>query len=126
MGPGLTSLLFDSMIVIDALNGHRTAVEELLAPERGFISRVTWIEVLAGCRVADTERRAREVLSNLLLLEIDRVVSEQAAVIRRMTRLKLPDAIILATARVHGLTLSTRNTRDFPEDDPSVRIPYRL
>ena len=126
MGPGLSDLLFDSMIVIDGLNGHREALEELLRPERGFISRVTWIEVLAGCRTPESERRAREVLSNLLLLEIDGGVSERAAEVRRTTRLKLPDAIILATARAHGLILSTRNTRDFDRNDPSVRIPYEL
>ena len=44
--------------------------------------------------------------------------------IRKKTRLKLPDAIILATARVHGLLLVTRNHRDFPKREPDIRIPY--
>jgi len=33
-------------------------------------------------------------------------------------------AIIWATAQVHGLLLITRNVRDFPPDEPGVRMPY--
>lgn len=46
--------------------------------------------------------------------------------IRRRTRIKLPDAIIRATAEVHSLLLVTRDAKDFPEDALKVRIPYRL
>jgi hypothetical protein len=46
--------------------------------------------------------------------------------VRKQRKLKLPDAIILATAQTADRLLITRNTRDFPADDPSVRIPYRL
>jgi predicted nucleic acid-binding protein len=53
-------------------------------------------------------------------------VAEEAVRIRRQRRLKLPDAIILATARVHGLVLVTRNTKDFDPADPAIRIPYAL
>jgi predicted nucleic acid-binding protein len=58
------------------------------------------------------------------LLEIDTSVAIEAILIRQRTRLKLPDAIILATARVHGLLLVTRNSRDFPRGEPDIRIPY--
>ncbi len=34
--------------------------------------------------------------------------------IRKTNRIKLPDAIIYATALVNNLTLITRNTSDFP------------
>jgi len=126
MGSRLKARLLDSTIVIDALNGHAAAAVEILDAEASFISRVTWIEVLAGCKTEQTEEAAREVLSQLTVLEIDSAVSQRTVEVRRTTRLKLPDAIILATARVHGLTLSTRNTKDFDANDPSVRIPYEL
>ena len=45
---------------------------------------------------------------------------------RRQRRVKLPDAIIIATAVVGGRTLITRNIRDFPESDQHVRMPYRM
>jgi predicted nucleic acid-binding protein len=46
--------------------------------------------------------------------------------VRQALRVKLPDAIIKASAEVQGRLLVTRNTRDFPVDDAGVRLPYRL
>lgn len=59
------------------------------------------------------------------VVPIDGLIVEAAAQIRRETRLKLPDAVILATARVLDLPLVTRNTKDFEGRD-GVVIPYRL
>jgi predicted nucleic acid-binding protein len=39
--------------------------------------------------------------------------------------MKLPDAIIWAAAQSEDRILVTRNTRDFPAEDPGVRVPYR-
>ena len=119
--------LFDSNIVIDVLKGIRAAEDEIaLSDERPAISIITRIEVLTGCADGDAFTAARALLSKFTVLGLSPAVEEQTIAIRRTTRLKLPDAIILATARVHGLTLSTRNTKDFPEDDPAIRVPYRL
>jgi predicted nucleic acid-binding protein len=41
-------------------------------------------------------------------------------------RIKLPDAIILATARVSNRQLVTRNIKDFPAGTAGVRAPYRI
>ena len=51
---------------------------------------------------------------------------EEAVGLRRGRPLTLPDAIIYATARVHGRTLATRNTRDFREGEVGVDVPYVL
>lgn len=119
-------VLFDTNIVIDALNGIVSAHREFAAADEHFISTVTWIEVLAGYRDETYDAGAREVLANIPELRIDRAVAEESVSIRRTTRLKLPDAIILATARVHGLQLVTRNTKDFSAADPTIRVPYEL
>ena len=42
------------------------------------------------------------------------------------SRVKLPDAIILATAQSAASILVTRNTRDFPVGPPGIRVPYKL
>jgi predicted nucleic acid-binding protein len=60
------------------------------------------------------------------VIDLDRAIAERAVLIRREKRVRLPDAIIWATAQVHSLLLVSRNTKDFPEDDPGVRVPYRL
>jgi predicted nucleic acid-binding protein len=81
---------------------------------------------LAGARNTAEETQLRELLRRFTTLPVTLEIADEAALIRRERRLKLPDAIILATARVHGLVLVTRNTRDFPADDPMVRVPYSL
>jgi len=119
-------LSFDSNIVIDALNDHAGAVAELRNATRRVVSIVTWIEVVAGCPTAEAERLARDLLARFQVVNVTPAIAEAAVAIRRRSRMKLPDAIILATAQVSGVQLSTRNTRDFSEDDPTIRVPYRL
>ena len=119
--------LFDSNILVDALRNIEAGANEVASAGDGrFVSIVTWIEVLAGAPTHHSESVARGLLSRMTVLPLTDAIAEATVNIGRTTRLKLPDAIILATARVHGLTLSTRNTRDFPRDDPSVRVPYEL
>jgi len=40
--------------------------------------------------------------------------------------MRLPDAIIWASAQSQDALLVTRNARDFPANAPDVRIPYQL
>ncbi|MEO8538854.1 MAG: PIN domain-containing protein [bacterium] len=119
-------VLFDSNIVIDALNGVVGAREAFEAADDHFVSVITRIEVLAGCQSRESEAQATSILAGLSMLELSEAVADEAIRIRRTGRLRLPDAIILATARVHGLTLCTRNTKDFRRDFPEVQVPYEL
>lgn len=127
--PALTQIpgaaLFDSNILIDYLFGRglaRDAVDRCAAPS---ISVVTAIEVLAGAR-DDEWPPLRALLARFEELPLDDDVRDEAARIRRATRLKLPDAIILATSRIHRLPLVTRNIRDFPAGSDGVILPYSL
>lgn len=47
------------------------------------------------------------------ILDVDRAVAEQAAEYRAVCGTSLPDALIAGTAKVHGLTVATRNLADF-------------
>lgn len=57
---------------------------------------------------------------------LDSAVAARAVRLRRSHRLKVPDAIIWATAQSVDALLVTRNTRDFPTTDPGVRVPYSV
>jgi predicted nucleic acid-binding protein len=124
----VSGFAFDTNIMIDALRGFPEAHAELQrAVESGsrlWISRVVWIEVLSKGS-GEALRRAEFFLTGFSIDEVDEEISLRAAVLRReRQRLKLPDAIILATALTRGRILVTRNSKDFPSAMPGIRIPY--
>jgi hypothetical protein len=58
---------------------------------------------------------------------LDQSSADLAAEIRRVHRLRLPDAFQAAVARMRGLKLATRNTKDFPQGRfPFVVVPYSI
>jgi hypothetical protein len=118
--------LFDTNVLVDYLNGIRMAREELARHERRAISVITWAEVLVGSRDTEEEQVVRGFLAGFEVADVDLDVAAEAVRLRRERRLKLPDALIWATARRHGALLVTRNTKDFPKDDPGVRVPYTV
>ena len=117
--------VFDTNIVIDWLFDRAPAVAELQRYPRHRISRITWTEVLAG-EPLETRDEVQDLLTAFELIEIDARIAATAADIRHRTRMKLLDALILATAQVNGAILITRNTRDFPANMPGIRVPYTL
>ena len=122
----MSSTSYDTNILIDSLNGHEEARAELKTVEDRWISRVTWIEVMSKVD-ADSLDLIEQLFADFQIDELDQAISERAARLRRdRPRLKLPDAIILASAQGNNRTLVTRNTRDFPADQPGIRVPYTL
>jgi len=117
--------VFDTNIVIDALNGVPDADAEYSRYERVLISRITWMEVLVGAEGDDSE--LRDFLeTHFEIVPLDLAVAESAVQLRRAYRLRLPDAIIWATAHVNDAVLITRNTKDFNVDWDGVRVPYTV
>ncbi len=122
----LGGVLLDSVIVIDAFNGIAQA-ESVVRENTGCaISVITWIEVMAGAKNDAQRELLRTGLKTFDLIAIDPAIAELAAAIRQERKLRLPDAIIFATARHRHLTLVTRNTKDFKPGTRGVRIPYQL
>ena len=118
--------LFDTNILIDYLSGIAAAREEVARHDDASISIITWMEVLVGASDERETARLKWFLSGFQRVAIDDSVSELAVAIRRKHRIRLPDAIIWASARSIGGLLVTRNTKDFPPDDPGVRVPYSI
>lgn len=120
------SELFDTNILIDHLNGIAKATRELRRSNDPAISMITWIEVMTGAAGPDEEAVLRAFLLNFECLTVSSAVAERAAVVRRQMKIKMPDAIILATAEVAGRELVTRNVKDFPAGTRGVRVPYKV
>jgi predicted nucleic acid-binding protein len=117
--------LFDTNILIDYMSGVEAARKEIERYNNRAISVITWMEVMAGVP-PDHESKTRVFLSTFINISIFAAVAERAVLLRRQRKIKLPDAIILATAEVGDRLLVTRNTKDFPANHPGVRFPYQL
>lgn len=121
----MVKALFDTNILIDYLNGVAAAKKELARYRDRAISVITWMEVLVGT-AASEESAIRTWLSSFQVIELNGEIASRAVEIRQQRRIRLPDAIVWASADVNALLLVSRNTKDFPADEPSVRVPYAL
>lgn len=107
-------MLLDSNILIYAAQPAHHALRELVRDRDCSVSIVSRIEVLGFHRLAPDERSALESLfAALEILPLSEAVTVEAIRLRQQKSLTLGDAIIAATALVHGRTLVTRNTEDF-------------
>jgi len=116
--------LLDTNLVIDYPGGIPQVRDEIALYTAPVISQITWMEVLVGARDDREMTRLQGFLARYERVSIDDRVSEIAVALRRERRIRLPDAIIWASARQCDAILVTRNTRDFPEADPGIRVPY--
>jgi predicted nucleic acid-binding protein len=121
----MVKALFDTNILIDYLNAVPQARAELERYAEKAISIVTWMEVMIGAEDA-LKAATLNFLEGFEPIALDNEVARSAVKLRREHRMKLPDAIIWASAQVHAMLFVTRNTKDFPAGDPAVRVPYQL
>lgn len=127
----MTRYLLDTTVLVAHLRGDQSATSWLLGLLRDghelATSCVTVAELERGVR--PKERRAVAALvDRLLYLDTGREASVragryQADYARRGHTLHLADALIAGTARAHGATLATHDTRDFPMRDVRVVTP---
>ena len=118
--------VFDTNILIDNLSGKKPAKDELDRFPRARISIITWIEVMVGARGDQEAARLREFLNGFETIPLDDAVAEKAVYLRQRYRLRLPDAVIWASAKTRDSLLITRNVRDYPPKEPDIRVPYEL
>jgi predicted nucleic acid-binding protein len=119
----MVKALIDTNILIDYLNAVPAAKAELERYRDKAISIVTWMEVMVGAS-ADVENATRAFLSGFDRIELDEAIAQRAVELRKHGKMKLPDAIIWASAQENAMLLVTRNTRDFPKNGPGIRVPY--
>mgnify|MGYP001238889619 CR=1 FL=1 len=121
----MVGALFDTNILIDHLNAVPEARNEIERFDSRAVSIITWMEVMVGAG-AELIEPTRLFLEGLKVIALDDDIANRAVELRRAHRIKLPDAVIWATAQVTLRLLVTRNTKDFPPGDPGIREPYTL
>ena len=110
--------LIDTNAGIDFLNGKlppaSTAwLEQALDAQRLAMSVVVRIELLSWQGPAAEMQALEDFIAATEVLPLDELVTQRTIRLRQQHRVKLPDAIIAATALAHGLPLLTRNGKDF-------------
>jgi predicted nucleic acid-binding protein len=113
--------LWDTNIVIYYLQQQfppsaEKFVDSTLSDSQPAISVITEIELL--CWKTPNEKDLK-VLHNFIadawVFELEKDIKFKTAELRKAHKIKLPDAIIAATALVNDLTLMTRNIKDFKD-----------
>ena len=121
-----SELLIDSNIIINLLNHRLPSLHEEWIIERinqgVAISVITWIEVLGWTGHTKEGLHIAESLLRLCdRIELTPTIRDQTIALRQQHRIKLPDALIAATAQAQSLALLTLNEKDF-EHIPEIML----
>ena len=81
---------------------------------------------MCGADTEEEKSNAEVLFRSLIKVDLTSEIARQAVDERKTLGLKLPDAVILATADREGCILVTRNSKDFDDSDPLVRLPYSI
>ena len=84
------------------------------------------MEALVGTDEQDKQDTENWLKSSFTIYQLNQNIIDLTINIRkyRTPKLKLPDAIILATSKYYKIPLFTRNTKDFKDDDIDIILPY--
>src|SRR4051794_6035043 len=110
--PATSGIVADLLVDTDVFVDHLRGAHQLSASRDALsYSAVTRAELFSGA--GSQEQAVSQLLAPFQEIPVDRAVAEAAGRIRRTTGIRLPDALIAATAVTQGRPLVTRNRRDF-------------
>jgi len=115
--------LVDTNILI-YLSKRKLEFGKIASPDDKLsISVITYMEVLGYRFENDSEKQTIEQLCKYFpVIDLNPEIVEKVISIRQKHKIKLPDAIILATALVGELELITANVADFINIEPDLKI----
>lgn len=123
---GLMEYLIDTNILSDYITGCLSQkARELLESIELNVSVITELEML--CWKTEYEKEVKEFVATLNVLDITEDVKRWCVQLKKGKKIKLPDAIIAATALAGKYTLLTDNEKDF-EGIGGLRVenPYKI
>jgi hypothetical protein len=115
--------LVDTNILI-YLSKRKLEFDQVASPHSELsISVISYMEVLGYRFETDFEKQTVEQLCKYFpIIHLNSEIIEKVIYIRQKHKIKLPDAIILATALIGDLELVTANVADFIHIDPNLKI----
>jgi len=115
--------ILDSNVIIDAVRKMIDIEKSIFQYQFVYISLITYIEVLGyNFQNENDKLMTMQILRLFEIVNPDIDIADLTIGYRKMKKIKVPDAIILATARKLNAILLTSNTVDFKNIDDSVVI----
>lgn len=103
-------------------------MDNILKESVPAISAITEIELL--CWKSATKKDLtvlKSFITDSFVFELEQEIKDKTVELRKSYTIKIPDAIIAATALVNNLTLISRNAKDFEKIEGLVLInPFNL
>jgi predicted nucleic acid-binding protein len=117
--------VLDSNIIILASKQELNVDDLIEKYDRFYVSIITYMEVSGFKNISEKEKVIIErFFKNVEIIDVGREIAKTVIdyKINQSKKIKLPDAIILATAKFVNGNLITRNINDFIDIDNSVKI----
>lgn len=109
--------LVDTNILIYHVHGSTICTEfiaDLIGQRKLHISILTKIEFLGWNKhTSEGFKKCKSLIKPANVYPVDEIIAGKSIDLRRHKQIKLADAVIAATALVHGLGLATMNVDDF-------------
>ena len=91
-------------------------IDSTLQDSTPSISVITEIELLCWKNASETELEVmHDFINRVTIFNLEDAIKYKTVEIRKVHKIKLPDAIIAATALIYNLILITRNIKDFKD-----------
>ena len=104
------NLMIDTNAAIYLLNGDKS-IADLLDGKNLFVSFITELELLSKPGITNLEKKIlRSFLNDCTVYDINSIIKEKVIELKQSTRIKLPDAIIAATALWLNVPLVSADT----------------
>ena len=127
----MKSIVIDTDILVDYFRKYEKSEKFLdnLKKEETIVyfSAITETELISGSECSKSEIKARVLhfLSNFTKIQVDNQIAVKAGDYRRVYGMRIPDALIAATAYATKSSLITRNIKDFERiEEITVKAPY--
>ena len=125
-------IIVDTNVLIDFINNRLSLqdgdrLEAILSSKQYAISVVSRIETMVGLEYESNPNVVLELLSSATVIDIWPEIEAETIRIRKAYKLKLPDAIIAATAVFLDSTLATNDSAGFKKVlGLDVWVPQRI
>jgi predicted nucleic acid-binding protein len=120
--------LLDTNILIYLSKRELSLDQFAVEGDKLYISAITLMEAKGFAFQNELEEKIIDDLCNVLeVINLNDDIIAEVIALRKICKIKLPDAIIFATAKCNGLNLITRNIDDFADcsDQISIIDPFK-